>query len=58
MSGSWAARLVVFVAFFDLFAQLPIVAPFARQLGADPLVTSITVASYDASLDWENSGRL
>lgn len=49
MSGPWAARLVVFVAFFDLFAQLPIVAPFARQLGADPLVTSITVASYDAS---------
>jgi len=49
MSGTWAARLVVFDAFFDLFAQLPIVAPFARQLGADPLVTSITVASYDAS---------
>lgn len=49
MSGPWIARLVVFVAFFDLFAQLPIVAPFARQLGADPLVTSITVASYDAS---------
>lgn len=49
MTGPWAARLVVFVAFFDLFAQLPIVAPFARQLGADPLVTAITVASYDAS---------
>jgi MFS family permease len=49
MSSRWTARLVVFVTFFDLFAQLPIIAPFAQQLGADPLFTSITVASYDVS---------
>lgn len=49
MTGSWIARLVVFVAFFDLFCQLPIVAPYARLLGADPLVASVTVASYDAA---------
>ena len=49
MSGSGLARLVVFVAFFDLFCQFPIVAPFARQLGADPLVASVTVATYDVA---------
>ncbi len=49
MSGSGVARLVVFVAFFDLFCQFPIVAPFARQLGADPLVAAVTVATYDAA---------
>lgn len=49
MSTAFIARLVVFVAFFDLFCQLPIIAPFARQLGADPLATSVMVASYDAA---------
>lgn len=49
MSKSWVARLVVFVAFLDLFAQLPIVATYARQLGAGPMETAIAVASYDAA---------
>jgi MFS family permease len=40
---------VVFVAFLDLFSQFPIVAPFARSLGAAPLLVAIAVAAYDAA---------
>jgi MFS transporter, DHA1 family, multidrug resistance protein len=49
ISASWAARLVVFVAFFDLFSQFPIIAPFARSLGADPLMIGLAVAAYNAT---------
>ncbi len=49
MTGSGVARLVVFVAFFDLFCQFPLIAPFARQLGAEPLVASVTVATYNVA---------
>ncbi len=42
----WAARLVVFAAFFDLFAGFPIVAPYARELGASAWLTGVAVAAY------------
>uniref|UniRef100_A0A7C3A8C9 MFS transporter n=1 Tax=Thermorudis sp. TaxID=1969470 RepID=A0A7C3A8C9_9BACT len=42
----WAARLVVFVAFFDLFVQYPLAAPYAEWLGAAPALTGFIVASY------------
>jgi DHA1 family multidrug resistance protein-like MFS transporter len=48
-STVWAARLVVFAAFFDLFCQFPVVAPYARSLGASPLEAALAVASYDAA---------
>ena len=36
-SNLWAARLVIFAAFFDLFLQFPVVAPYAEELGASPV---------------------
>jgi MFS family permease len=42
----WAARLVVFAAFIDLFAGFPIVAPYARDLNATAWVTGVVVAAY------------
>jgi len=47
LSGAWTARLIVFVAFFDLFSQFPIVAPHARALGAGPAMISVMVNAYD-----------
>jgi MFS family permease len=41
-----AARLVVFVTFLDLFIQFPVVAPFARQLGATPSAVGWIVGAY------------
>ena len=45
----WAARLVVLAAFLDLFCQFPVVAPYARSLGAGPLAVALVIASYDAA---------
>jgi MFS family permease len=41
-----AARLVIFVTFLDLFVQFPVVAPFARQLGATPYAVGWIVGAY------------
>ena len=45
----WAARLVILVAFLDLFMQFPIVAPYARSLGASAALVGIVVAMYSAT---------
>ncbi|GIW08758.1 MAG: MFS transporter [Dehalococcoidia bacterium] len=42
----WAARGLAFVAFFDLFSQFPVVAPYARQLGASPALVGVAVGAY------------
>ena len=49
LSGAWAARLIVFVSFLDLFSQFPIVSPYARSLGAGPLMIGVSVATYDVA---------
>ncbi len=41
--------LVILVAFLDLFTQLPVIAPFARSLGAGEALVGLTVAAYSAS---------
>lgn len=48
-STVWAARLVVLVAFLDLFCQFPVVAPYARQLGGSPALVSLVVAAYSVA---------
>ena len=45
-TGILMARLVVAVAFLDLFMQFPVIAPFARSLGATASMTGIIVAAY------------
>jgi MFS family permease len=40
------ARLVIFVTFLDLFIQFPVVAPFARELGATPSAVGWIVGAY------------
>ncbi len=45
-TGILMARLVVAVAFLDLFMQFPVIAPFARSLGASASMTGIIVAAY------------
>lgn len=47
--GIGLARLIVFVAFFDLFLQYPVAAPFASTLGASPLFAGIIVAAYSVA---------
>ncbi|MCS6800446.1 MAG: MFS transporter [Dehalococcoidia bacterium] len=42
----WTARGIAFVAFLDLFSQFPVVAPYARQLGASPALVGATVGAY------------
>lgn len=38
--------LIIFFAFFDLFAQLPIMSPFAIALGAAPFLAGLAVGMY------------
>lgn len=38
--------LVIFVSFFDLFTQLPIISPYAKSLGASPFLIGLTVGMY------------
>lgn len=38
--------IIIFFAFFDLFAQLPIISPFAVSLGATPLLAGLAVGMY------------
>ncbi|MCS7002377.1 MAG: MFS transporter [Dehalococcoidia bacterium] len=43
----WTARLIVFIAFIDLFAQFPIVAPFvASRFDAGPLLVGLAIGAY------------
>ena len=41
--------LIVFISFFDLFSQLPIMSPFADSLGATPFITGLVVGLYSFS---------
>lgn len=41
--------IIIFFAFFDLFAQLPIMSPLAVSLGATPLLAGLAVGMYSLS---------
>ena len=41
--------LIVFFSFFDLFAQLPIISPLARSIGAAPFLIGLAVGMYSFS---------
>src|SRR5699024_10595396 len=41
--------VIIFFSFFDLFAQLPIMSPFAQSLGATPFLTGLGVGMYSLS---------
>lgn len=43
------AYLVIGISFFDTMSQLPVVAPFARSLGAGTALAGFTVAAYSVS---------
>lgn len=43
------AGLLVFVAFLDLFAQLPVMASFAMSVGAKEVMVGLIVASYSVT---------
>ena len=47
--GMLVARLVVAVAFLDLFMQFPVIGPYARELGATPTLAGVIVAAYSLS---------
>ena len=53
---TWAARLVVFAAFFDLFVQFPTIAPHAEGLGASAAMVGIIVAAYSFTNLFGNLG--
>jgi MFS family permease len=44
-----SSRMIIFVAFFDLFIQFPIVAPYARDLGASASYVGVIMAAYSAT---------
>lgn len=46
--------LIIFFAFFDLFAQLPIISPFAIELQATPFLTGLAVGMYSLSNTFGN----
>ena len=53
----WAARLVVFAAFFDLFVQFPTIAPYASEsLGASATLVGVIVAAYSFTNLFGNLG--
>lgn len=41
--------IIIFFAFFDLFAQLPLISPFAISLGATPFLAGLAVGMYSLS---------
>lgn len=41
--------IIIFFTFFDLFAQLPIMSPFAVSLGATPFLAGLAVGMYSLS---------
>lgn len=41
--------LIVFISFFDLFTQLPIITPLAVSLGATPFLAGLAVGMYSFS---------
>jgi MFS transporter, DHA1 family, multidrug resistance protein len=45
----WATRGIVLVAFLDLFMQFPVIALYARDLGASSALVGVIVATYSAS---------
>lgn len=45
---------IIFFAFFDLFAQLPIISPFAVALGAGPFLAGLAVGMYSLSNTFGN----
>jgi MFS transporter, DHA1 family, multidrug resistance protein len=44
-----AIAAVVLVAFVDTFSQFPVIAPYARSLGAGPVLIGVVVAIYSAT---------
>jgi MFS transporter, DHA1 family, multidrug resistance protein len=47
--SSVAIAAVVLVAFIDTFSQFPVIAPYARSLGAGPALIGVVVAVYSAT---------
>ena len=43
---NWFLYYIVIVAFLDTFVQLPIITPYARELGASFALTGAIVAVY------------
>lgn len=41
--------LIIFISFFDLFSQLPIMSPYADSLGATPFLIGLAVGIYSFS---------
>lgn len=52
----WIIRLVVLVAFLDLFMQVPIISTYARSLGATAAMGGLIVGIYSASNLFGNIG--
>lgn len=46
--------VIIFFAFFDLFAQLPIISPFAVELQATPFLAGLAVGMYSLSNTFGN----
>ena len=46
--------LIIFFAFFDLFAQLPVMSTYAISLGASPFIAGLAVGMYSLSNTFGN----
>ncbi|MDQ0429591.1 MFS family permease [Planomicrobium stackebrandtii] len=46
--------IIIFFAFFDLFAQLPIMSTYAMTLGASPFIAGLAVGMYSLSNTFGN----
>jgi DHA1 family multidrug resistance protein-like MFS transporter len=50
----WFVYLIVMVSFIDTFSQLPLMAPYAVELGAGSLLTGLIIGMYSFSNMWGN----
>lgn len=52
--SAFAIYSIVFFAFFDLFAQLPVMSTFATSVGATPFIAGLAIAIYSLSNTFGN----
>lgn len=45
----WLLYLILCVAFIDTFAQMPIISPFAKELGATPFLIGLAVGIFSVT---------
>jgi DHA1 family multidrug resistance protein-like MFS transporter len=46
---AYSVYVVIIISFFDTFSQLPIISPYAKDLGASSLIIGFVIGMYSFS---------